>query len=274
MEKSALLAAIPLFESLSRVDLAALATKLEERRVEADEAVFLQGDPGKSMFIIRDGAVDVCVGEGKAKVCLASLFTGQYFGEMSLLDGAPRSATAIAIKPTTLFALNHDDFVEFIMKTPKAALSIMAELGERMRHTNEIMSRQVSRNVIEEEEERLTFGQHIADQIAKFGGSWTFIGAFCLFMAVWMILGQTLKFDKLPFIFLNLMLSTIAALQAPVIMMSQNRQSFKDKLLATNDYQCNLKSEIGVDKLLKGQAELLQRIATLERLVSVSRSEN
>jgi uncharacterized membrane protein len=270
MERSSLLAAIPLFESLSPEDLATLATKLEERRVQTDEAVFLQGDPGKAMFIIRDGAVDVCVGEGKAKVVLASLFTGQFFGEMSLLDGAPRSATAIAIKPTTLLSLDHDDFVEFIMKNPKAALSIMAELGERMRHTNEIMSRQVSRNVIEEEEERLTFGQRIADHIAKFGGSWTFIGAFCFFMALWMGIGHGLRFDVFPFIFLNLMLSTVAALQAPVIMMSQNRQSFKDKLLATNDYQVNLKSEIGIDKLMKGQAELLQRMATLERLASAN----
>src|SRR5258708_35167978 len=102
-------------------------------------------------------------------------FTGQYSGGLSLLDGAPRSPTATAIKRSRLIRLDRDDLVDFVNKNPAAALRIIAEMSERLRQTNELMSRQVSRNVLEEAEERLTFGQRIADKVATFGGSWPFI---------------------------------------------------------------------------------------------------
>ena len=200
---------------------------------------------------------------------LTSLFKQQYFGELALLDGAPRSATARANRDTSLLALERDDFVEFVKKRPEAALAIMHEVGERIRATNELMTRTVTRNVLEEEDRKLTVGERIADTVAAFGGSWPFIFIFTGFMAVWMIwnsvTGQPLAFDPLPFMFLNLFLSTIAALQAPVIMMSQNRQATKDKALAVNTYQVNLKNEVSIDKLIRGQAELLVRLNQLEQ---------
>ena len=135
----------------------------------------------------------------------------------------------------------------------------MHEVGERMRATNELMTLTVSRNVIEEEEERLSLGDRVADKVATFGGSWPFIFVFVGFMAIWMVWNtvadEPIAFDPLPFMFLNLFLSTIAALQAPVIMMSQNRQSVKDKALAMNDFQVNLKNEVSIDKLLRGHGE-------------------
>ncbi len=252
MTRQELLAHIPLFESLTPQDIDALSNRLEEIRYAEGDVIFKQGDEGSSLFIIDDGAVEISYGEGRGRVSLATLFNGQYFGELSLFDGAPRSATATATKQSRLIRLDRDDLVDFVNKNPSAALRIIAEMSERLRQTNELMSRQVSRNVLEEEEEQMTVGQRVADRVAAFGGSWPFIFIFAVVM---------------PFILLNLVLSTVAALQAPVIMMSQNRQSSKDKLLAENDYQVNLKAEMEITALLRGQAEVLARLALLERVI-------
>jgi uncharacterized membrane protein len=271
MDRAQLLHNIPLFESLEKDDIERLAAKLDVRQVAAGEELFKQGDEGNAMYIIADGAVDVVVGSGKAKVVLAAYFQGQYFGELALLDGAPRSAGAVATKPSELLVLERDDFVDFIKRDPAAALLIMREIGEKIRATNELMTRTVSRNVLEEEEEKLTMGDRVADKVASFGGSWSFIFIFGGIMLVWMAFNSVFKslaFDPLPFMALNLALSTIAALQAPIIMMSQNRQSSKDKAMATNDFQVNLKNEVGIDRLLKSNAELLQRLTMLEKQVS------
>jgi uncharacterized membrane protein len=270
MRRQELLANIPLFESLTEDDLAALSARLEEVSFEADEIVFHQGAEGSALFLIEDGAVEISYGEGRGRVALATLFTGQYFGELSLFDGAPRSATATAVKPSRLMRLDRDDLVDFVNKNPSAALRIIAEMSERLRQTNELMSQQVSRNVLEEAEERLTFGQRVADRVASFGGSWPFIFLFGALMVVWMGVNiiRATDFDPYPFILLNLCLSTLAALQAPIIMMSQNRQSTKDKLLAENDYKVNLKAEMEISTILRGQAELMARVAFLERIVA------
>jgi len=273
MERIELVKAIPLFESLDEDAVHALAHKLREVRVDAGERVFAQGDEGDAMYVIESGAIDIIAGSGKHQVTVASLFRHQYFGELSLLDGAPRSATAVASRATLLLALDRDDFVEFIRNRPDAALAVMHEVGERMRATNDRMTRTVTRNVLEDEARKLTVGERIADTVAAFGGSWPFIFLFGGFMLVWMawnsLLGQPLAFDPLPFMFLNLFLSTLAALQAPIIMMSQNRQAAKDKALAVNGFQVNLKNEVAIDKVLRTQSEVLLRLTALEqRLVT------
>ena len=276
MDRIELLQTIPLFESLERDDLTVLANRLREVAVEAGQTVFAQGDEGDSMYVIETGAVDIIAGSGKQKVTVASLFKQQYFGELSLLDGAPRSATAIANRATQLLALDRDDFVEFIKRRPDAALSIMHEVGERIRATNELMTRTVTRNVLEEEDKKLTMGERVADAVAAFGGSWPFIFIFGGFMMAWMLWNSILKepiaFDPLPFMFLNLFLSTLAALQAPIIMMSQNRQATKDKALAVNDFQVNLKNEVAIDRILRSQGEVLQRLAALEQRLATPRA--
>ncbi len=265
-----LLANIPLFESLTHEDLQSLSRRLDEAEYAPGDVVFRQGDEGSSLFIIENGAVEISYGEGKAGMHLADLFTGQYFGELSLFDGAPRSATATATQTSRLIRLDRDDLVDFVTKNPSAAMRIIAEMSERLRQTNELMSRQVSRNVLEEAEESLTMGQRVADRVAKFGGSWPFIFLFGGTMFVWMGINiiRLFYFDPYPFILLNLCLSTLAAIQAPIIMMSQNRQATKDKLLAENDYQVNLKAEMEIGALLRGQAELLARVTMLERVVA------
>src|SRR4029078_9723143 len=142
--------------------------------------------------------------------------------------------------------------------------------------TNELMTRTVTRNVLEEEDRKLTVSERVADTVAAFGGSWPFLLLFTGFMMVWMVwnslFGPPLAFDPLPFMFLNLFLSTLAALQAPIIMMSQHRQSKKDKALAVNDFQINLKNEVAIDKILRNQSEVLLRLSALEQRLSASRA--
>jgi CRP/FNR family transcriptional regulator, cyclic AMP receptor protein len=276
MDHPHLLSQIPLFESMEEADLAVLANKLSSKSFAEGDVIFAQGDEGDTMYLIEEGAVDIVAGSGSQRVTLASLFNGQYFGELSLLDAAPRSAAAVAARQTLTLVLEREDFVEFVRRRPEASLSIMHELAERMRATNELMTRTVSRNVFEEDEENISLGDKVADQVAAFGGSWPFIFIFGSFMVVWMtwnsVTSGKLAFDPLPFMFLNLFLSTIAALQAPVIMMSQNRQSSKDKALAVNDYQVNLKNEVSIEKMLRSQNELVQRLAHVERMLGPARS--
>ncbi len=266
-QHEALLARIPLFESLTRDDIVALSMQVEEIVYEEGAVIFRQGDIGSSLFVIEDGEVEISHGEGKTRIVLANLFPGQYFGELSLFDGGPRSATATALKKAGLIRLDRDDLVEYVNKNPAAALRIIAEMGEKLRQTNELMSRQVARNVLEEAEERLTLGQRIADKVAKFGGSWPFIMIFAVVMTCWMgvNVARLTSFDPYPFILLNLVLSTVAAIQAPIIMMSQNRQASKDKLLAENDYQVNRKAELEIAALLRGHAEISARLSVIER---------
>jgi CRP/FNR family transcriptional regulator, cyclic AMP receptor protein len=269
MTPQELLANIPLFESLTADDFDALAARLESVDYGDGDVIFSQGDEGSSLFIVDDGAVEISYGEGKTKFVLATLFAGEYFGELSLFDRAPRSATATATRASRLIRLDRDDLVDFVNNSPAAALRIIGEMSERLRRTNELMSRQVSRNVLAEAEERLTFGQRIADKVATFGGSWPFIFIFGIIMLVWMAVNVVAltRFDPYPFILLNLVLSTVAAIQAPIIMMSQNRQASKDKLLAENDYQVNMKAEMEIEAMLRNQAELIARVALIERFI-------
>ena len=124
MDRKTLLRNIPLFESLSPEDLDALAARFEERQADASSIIFRRGESGSTLYVIRDGGVEISTGEGRQKIVLTTLFEGQYFGELSLLDGAPRSATATTLKPCEFLALDRDDFVEFLRKKPDAAISI------------------------------------------------------------------------------------------------------------------------------------------------------
>jgi uncharacterized membrane protein len=263
-----LLATIPLFEALSESERDALARGLAERALDAGETVFQQGDAGGEMYLVEEGGVDITIGAGQASVVVASLFAGEYFGELSLFDGLARSATATATRPTKLLCLARADLVHFIDANPEGAMKILAEMSNRMRKTNALMSSQVSRNVVLEHDEHLTFPDRVADKVASFGGSWAFIGIFVLTIAVWMGVNIWVPFDMPGFQLLNLVLAVVAAGQAPVIMMSQNRQETKSKLLAENDYRVNLKNEIGIASMQKAVAEVLQRTTMIEKRVA------
>jgi CRP/FNR family transcriptional regulator, cyclic AMP receptor protein len=250
----AMLAEVPLFTLLDAEERATLAKLLEPRRAGKGETLFRYGDAGDCLYIVRAGRVRVFLENTEGDMLiLAENEAGDVFGEISLFDGGPRTAGAVAIEETELLRLDREDLLAFITQHPHAALDLLAIMGRRLRATDELLRLHVTRNVNEEEEERLTFGERIADRVASFGGSWTFIILFGVILLVWMVINAiilvTRAFDPYPFILLNLVLSTLAALQAPVIMMSQNRQASKDRLQADLDYQVNMKAELEVAQL-------------------------
>jgi CRP/FNR family transcriptional regulator, cyclic AMP receptor protein len=248
-----MLAEVPVFSLLDAQERSTLAELLETEHFKEGDYIFHLGDAGHSLYIVLNGRVQVYVENTEGdKIVLSEIEAGEVFGEISLLDGGPRTATAIAIDNTELLRLDRESLQELVSKHPHAALDLLTVMGRRLRSTDELLRSHVSRNANEEEEERMTFGQRIADHVASFGGSWKFIIIFLVGMIAWMTINTLVlhrAFDPFPFILLNLVLSCLAALQAPVIMMSQNRQSSKDRLKSDLDYQVNLKAELEVAHL-------------------------
>ena len=256
---------VPIFGLLDEEEREALAQMMDCRAFKEGEVVFHYGDPGGEIFILRTGRIELFVEstEGQ-KLVLAENEPGDVIGELSFLDGGSRTATALAREDTQLLTMHRDRLMEFIDKHPHAAMDLLTVVGRRLRATDELLRTQVSRNPNVEEEERLTFGQHIADKVATFGGSWTFIISFGIVLVIWVIFNSTAllskHFDPYPYILLNLFLSMIASIQAPVIMMSQNRQSSKDRLKSDLDYEVNLKAELEVAHLHRKVDHIYERI--------------
>jgi uncharacterized membrane protein len=244
---------IPIFEKLSSADFDLLVGLWKPRKLRKSEILFRFGEIGTSMVIIEEGTIEISVPVEKKEMQISVLHEGEFVGELALIDGLPRTATARALEPCRVQEMRRDDFVSFLLDRPTVAISMMSEMGKRLRATNELVQSLASKNVNEEIEERLTFGERFADKIAEFGGSWVFIISFMVLLGLWMA-ANTIQlwykpFDEFPFIFLNLILSCLAALQAPIIMMSQNRAQKKDRLKAELDYQVNLKSELMIQQL-------------------------
>src|SRR5436190_14732851 len=190
---AAMLKEVKLFELMDDTERDALCGLLETRRFDKGETVFSAGDAGDSAYIVRSGSVQVYIEnyEGQ-KIILRENTQGDMFGDISLIDGGPRTATAVAVEETETLTLDRDQLLNLITKYPHAGLDLLTVMGRRLRATNELLRTQVTRNVNEEEEETLTFGQRIADKVATFGGSWTFIMVFALIMASWMAMNSYL----------------------------------------------------------------------------------
>jgi CRP/FNR family cyclic AMP-dependent transcriptional regulator len=277
-----LLSRIPIFEHLTPPDFEVLLTLWKPRSLNAGEVLFEKGDHGDSMFVIQEGTLEIVVpvDQSSEGVSINFLNEGEFVGELSLLDGLPRTATARAVKPTRLLEMHRKDFMELLMKRPAVAISMVGEIGKRLRSTNELVSSLASKNVNVEIEERFSFGDRMADKLAEFGGSWGFIISFFVFLLLWMILNSVqlffAPFDVYPHIFLNLVLNCLAAVQAPIIMMSQNRAQKKDRLRADLDYQVNLKSELMLQQLHAKMDELrnddLQILHSLKQEITTMRA--
>ena len=255
------LSLIPLFNQLDDVELEKLAEEVEQISFQAGEAIFNERDQGDALYVIESGAVRIWVrDEDVEQVTLSELKAGDFFGELAVLDHAERSANATALVGSTLHRLHRDDFHQFMLEHPQVAVDLVCEIGARLRQTNMLVSQRVTRNINKQMEKQLTFGQRIADRVASFGGSWAFIIIYVGILVVWMAVNTFLlsryrsgsmgaQFDPYPYILLNLMLSMTAALQAPVILMSQNRASERDRFAAEQDFKVNLKSELMLDEL-------------------------
>jgi CRP/FNR family cyclic AMP-dependent transcriptional regulator len=255
------LRSVPLFASLDDAAAKDLRALLKEREVSSKTRLFRHGDKGDAMYLIESGRVRIFIqDEEKNDVTLAELAQGDFFGEMSLIDGRQRSADAQVIEDGRLAILSRDSFLAFVRKNPDVALAMLNALTERLRRTDELLRSRVSKNVNEEAAARSTIADRAADLIAEFGGSWKFIGVSIGLIIFWIIFNSYILvrgFDPVPYQMLNLVLAVIAGMQAPIIMMSQNRQGLKDRLRADLDYQVNLKNELSL-------AELLRRLDVLE----------
>lgn len=246
---------VPLFSSLDDEAAKELRDLLEVKEINKDTSLFRHGDEGDAMYLIDNGRVCISVTDSDGHdITLAELAGGDFFGEMALLDGKPRSADATVVEDTRLAILSRNDFILFVRRNPDVAVKMLSAITERLRHTDELLRQRVSRNVNEEEEARLTLADRVADSVAEFGGSWKFIGVAIGLIIFWIILNAFVLikgFDPTPFQMLNLVLAVIASLQAPFIMMSQNRQSEKDRIRADLDYQVNLKNELSLIEVLR-----------------------
>ncbi len=235
-----LLAAIPLFDTLAEEDLKALAERMTERTYKTGDLVFKQGDSGSSMYVVLSGAVQIFLpGDGteEGRVILKDARSGEYFGELSLFDDKPRSASVEVMVDTVLLELTRQEFGEHLSKSKNAAMTILAEMAERLRETNALLSQRAARDVVKEIEENLTWGQRLADRVAELNGSWAFILILLGVTALWALNNFLPKpFDEYPFQFYNLFLAILVALQGPLIVMSQNRQTTKDRAQAETDF--------------------------------------
>jgi CRP/FNR family cyclic AMP-dependent transcriptional regulator len=268
------LRSVPLFSSLDDSAAAALRSLLRVRNLPSGTPIFKAGDKGDAMYLIEGGRVRISVidTEGNS-VTLAELAHGDFFGEMAILDDKPRSADAAVTDDARVLVLSRDDFHNFVRRSPDIALKMLGATTERLRRTDRLLRDRVSRNANEEEAARLTLSDRMADLIAEFGGSWKFIGASIGFLIFWVLLNSLLLrsrgFDPFPYVLLNLVLGMITGLQAPIIMMSQNRQGGKDRIRADLDYQVNLKNELAI-------TEVLRRLDVLEseRLPDLFKKQN
>ncbi|MBA2434498.1 MAG: DUF1003 domain-containing protein [Chthoniobacterales bacterium] len=249
------LRSVPLFRALDEMAATELCELLSTRDVARGTPLFHRGEPGDSMYLVEQGCVCISVKDADGHdTSLAEMGPGDFFGEMSLLDGNPRSADAIAKVDSRLAVLPRDDFRSFLRKNPDIALGILTALTHRLRRTDDLLRHRVSRNLNEEEDARLTVADRAADLLAEFGGSWKFIGAAVAFSLFWIALNTWFMFrpfDEYPYVLLNLVFALVAGLQAPIIMMSQNRQGHKDRIRADLDYRVNLKNELLLSEVLR-----------------------
>ncbi len=264
-EEAQSLSRVPLFKRLEPPELEKLAEEIDQVNFKNGEVIFNEHDRGDSLYVVESGSVRIWViDEDVKEVTLAELKPGDFFGEMAVLDRGERSSSASAIGDTHLHRLSSDDFQQFLIEHPDAAIDVICEIAARMRQTNLLVSQRATRNINVEMEQKSTIGQRIADKVASFGGSWTFIIIYLSFLIAWMAFNTFVlvhygrgengaQFDPYPYILLNLMLSMTAALQAPIIMMSQNRAAEKDRLAAEQDFKVNLKSELMLEEMIRKQ---------------------
>ncbi len=277
MDHSTLLARIPMFEGLGAEDLRDLGKSLAERKFPAGQMIMNQGDRGTSMFIIANGHVNIHLpGEASRRISLKDISDGEYFGELALFDDKPRSASAVATTDALLLELDRKTLSRYLESHPHAAMMLLRTLSTRLRETNEMLSQRAAKNAVQEVESKLTWSQKLADKVAELNGSWTFILVLLGLTVGWMALNalETARFDAYPYVFFNLLLAILVALQGPLIVMSQNRSAIKDRAQAETDFKVNLKNEVNIETLLRELGELrAENHARLERLErSISQS--
>jgi uncharacterized membrane protein len=274
------LASIELFGLLDEDDRAALARVVDNAIVPAGETLFHAGDAGDSIFIVQSGEIELYIKDTVGqKIVLTVAERGDTFGELSLLDSGPRTATAMALEETELLVLDRDDLLLLFQKRPDAALSMLAAMSAMTRKADELLRTRVSRNVNEEVEEKSTLVQSAADWLAWFSGSIPFLLLHTMWFVTWISL-NTLplgieRFDPFPFGLLTMIVSLEAIFLSCFVLISQNRQVEKDKVRSDIEYEVNIKAELEIAHLHEKTDRIYENISQnfqrLERMIKEGR---
>jgi uncharacterized membrane protein len=263
---------VPLFALLDDDEAALLARNVAIARFETHQRIYKIGEPGKFAYVTLSGRVRVSTKDQDGQeVIVDEPSTGEFFGFASMLDMTAHQTDATALEETTALEVSRDNIEELLKQKPHAGMDMLTVLGRQYHNSQALVRTRSVRNPNEVIEDKATAGERIADSVASFGGSWTFIIIFAVIMIVYsginVYLGEKRAWDPYPFILLNLFLSMLAALQAPVIMMSQNRQDKKDRLRSELDFEVNRRAELEVRGVLQRLSQQDERIGDLEELV-------
>jgi CRP/FNR family cyclic AMP-dependent transcriptional regulator len=241
---------IPLFSLLDDDELAVLSAQVEMRSFVANQRIYKIGDPNGPAFVMLEGSVRVTLlDEDGQEVLFSEPHHGDFFGFASMLEGTAHRTTAVALEPSTCLEVDRNDIAVLLASKPQAGLDMLTVLAGEIHNAQRVISDRAYRNPNELIDEQETFGERIADHVASFGGSWTFIISFLLALVGYTMISNWEghhkggSWDPYPYILLNLFLSMLAAIQAPVIMMSQNRQDQKDRLRSELDFDVNRRAE-------------------------------
>lgn len=263
---------IPIFSLLDADERAVLAEHVELRRFTPRQRIYKAGDSGERAYVVLSGKVQVVmIDEDHQEVVIDMPTRGEIFGLSSMLSAAPHQTTAIALEETAAIEIERQDIAALLQRKPMAGLDMLTMVGRQMRAAQDLVRARVGRNPNEVIEEQQTVGDRVADSVARFGGSWAFISAFAVVLSVYTLINVLLRdrsWDPYPFILLNLFLSMLAAVQAPVIMMSQNRQDAKDRLRSELDFAVNRKAEMEITQLAAKLNRIEDRLDDIEQGLS------
>jgi len=262
---------VPLFALLDDDEAAILAGQVELRRFSPRQRVYKIGDPGDKAYILVSGAVQVTtVDEDHQEVIVDQPAAGEFFGFASMLEQTPHQTNAVATEDTVAIEVDRNDILILLQRKPHAGMDMLTVLGRQFHASQQLVRLRASRNPNVLIEEKTTFGERIADAVAGFGGSWAFIIMFAAAIIIYSGINIVLRnraWDPYPFILLNLFLSMLAAIQAPVIMMSQNRQDTKDRLRGELDFDVNRRAESEIQGLARKMNLLGDKLGDLEDLI-------
>jgi uncharacterized membrane protein len=272
-----ILAEVPFFSLLDQQERTALAERVDTVSKPAGTALFNYGDPGDSLYIVRAGEVEIFFkNDTGERIVLETAGKGDFFGEISLLDGGPRTASAQVTKDLEAVVVDRGDLEEFLRARPAAAMELLTAAGRRLRESAKLLRRTASRNINEETEDKRTAVMRAADWISDFSGSLPFLFIHCGLFFVWIILntgplaGTAIGgWDAFPYGLLTMCVSLEAIILSVFVLLSQNRQVARDRVRNDIEYEVNVKSELGIahlhEKVDHLHAELLERLAALER---------
>jgi len=265
---------VPLFELLDDDEARVLAAQVQIRRFQPRERIFKAGDPPEHGYVVMSGKAQVAaMDEDQLEVVLDEPTHGDFFGFASMLQQSPHQTTATALEETVCLEVGRDDIAELVKNRPDAGLDMLTVQARQFHASQKLVRNRVSRNPNEVIEEQETFGERIADGVARFGGSWTFIILFAMVLVTYTWANVALNnraWDPYPFILLNLFLSMLAAIQAPVIMMSQNRQDIKDRVRSELDFDVNRRAETEIQSMSQKMGLLVDKLEDIEKMVRQS----